>query len=94
MVKLIYYFASEQYVLKIISFVFDLMNEDIKLTRDGTLIEGNKGKLIRKYVQRIGAQNILKVLNNLKNTDKKVTLKVIEKEFIKIESNIIEELGQ
>ena len=77
----IYYMTTEYEVLKLIAKVKEIQFKDYNLNVKGAMKEGQEGKIVRKYVGKIGIDNMYGVLYLLYKTSKNITIKQIEKEF-------------
>lgn len=77
----IYYFTPEQEVLRLIIKAKEIQRKDYILNAKGLMKEGQEGKIVRKYVGKIGIDNMYDVLYLLHKTSNNITPKQIEKEF-------------
>lgn len=79
----IYYLHTDLDIKKIITFINDVQAKETKYNKFGELIEGQLGNIIRKYIDRIGIDNIVVAVNNIITKNKDITNKALESEFKK-----------
>jgi hypothetical protein len=79
-----YYLYTDLDIKKLITFINDVHTKETKRDRLGKqIVEGQTGKIIRKYIGLIGIDNIVVAVNNILVKNKKITNNTLENEFIK-----------
>lgn len=86
----IYYLHTNYDIKKIVVYFNKIQGLNPKYNKYGEVIEGQTGKLIRKYIGLIGVDNIVVAMNNslANKKDRYITNKALENEFKKISLEI------
>jgi hypothetical protein len=78
----IYYLHTDRDIKKLITFINDVQGQETKYKDFGKqIVEGQTGKIIRKYISLIGIDNIVVAVNNIMAKNKNITNKALENEF-------------